>query len=219
MKVAIVVPVKQQTGAKTRLAPLLSPAERSRLAVAMLQDVARGLSGIGCNVVMITSCPGAAAFAARIGWRVFRETEQVSESNSVDLASKQMRAEGFQAVLRIPADIPLLRRDDLWPLLAAPIPGRFVALTPSWDGTGTNAILRSPPDLFPSRFGPNSFTLHQQEAHKAGADIRIATNEHIALDLDEPRDILRFLLSGSDTETYRLLVGLGVNERIAAYAG
>ena len=33
----------------------------------------------------------------------------------------------------------------------------------SLEGTGTNALLRTPPDLFPSRFGPNSLALHRAD--------------------------------------------------------
>jgi 2-phospho-L-lactate guanylyltransferase len=61
---------------------------------------------------------------------------------------------------------------------------------PSRDGTGTNALLRSPPTLFPSHFGPNSFALHSDEAERSRARVRIIRNPRIALDIDEPDDLV-----------------------------
>jgi 2-phospho-L-lactate/phosphoenolpyruvate guanylyltransferase len=60
---------------------------------------------------------------------------------------------------------------------------------PSRDGTGTNALLRSPPDLFPSHFGPGSFAKHLQEARRRSARFRIVKNPRIAVDIDELDDL------------------------------
>jgi 2-phospho-L-lactate guanylyltransferase len=94
-----------------------------------------------------------------------------------------------QALLRLPIDIPLVTTGDIESLFAALEPAPSVVIVPSGDGTGTNALLRSPPDLFPSHFGPGSFALHVGEAERAGARIRIVRNERIALDIDEPNDL------------------------------
>jgi len=64
-----------------------------------------------------------------------------------------------------------------------------VILVPSRDGTGTNAILRRPPDIFPSQFGPGSFARHLAAARAAGISWRILENPRIALDLDDPDDL------------------------------
>jgi len=76
-------------------------------------------------------------------------------------------------------------------------------MVPSRDGRGTNAIIRTPPTLFPSRFGPDSLRLHSGEADKLGIKPVIVSNERIALDIDEPADLAEILQSGRGTETYR----------------
>ena len=66
---------------------------------------------------------------------------------------------------RRPVDLPLFTAADLSSVFAAVAAGNQVVLVPSRDGSGTNALYRSPPTLFPSRFGPGSRELHVHEAH------------------------------------------------------
>ncbi len=91
---------------------------------------------------------------------------------------------------------------------------------PSWDGTGTNAILRTPPTLFPSHFGNGSFAKHLSEAGKVGARVIVRRNVRLEMDVDDESD-LRALL-GHDlgaTETARWLDQSGVAARIRSNAG
>jgi 2-phospho-L-lactate guanylyltransferase len=64
-----------------------------------------------------------------------------------------------------------------------------IVIVPSRDGTGTNALLRSPPTLFPSHFGPGSFALHLDEAKRCGARVHVMRNPRIELDIDEIDDL------------------------------
>lgn len=212
MKTAILVPVKNPTRAKIRMAPILSTEERSRLAGAMLDDLIRSLKPLNTRVVLVTDSEPAAKTARSLGWKVWWETSQISESASVDEASRQLAREKTGAVLRLPADIPLVEAEDIRQLLDFSLGARSALLVPSWDRLGTNAVLRKPPDLFPSRFGYNSFVLHTQEGLRAGAKVHVLENPHIALDLDDAGDILRFLARETDTATGRLLADLKVRE-------
>jgi 2-phospho-L-lactate guanylyltransferase (CobY/MobA/RfbA family) len=76
---------------------------------------------------------------------------------------------------------------------------------PSRDGTGTNAIARTPPDVVPSRFGPNSLAIHLQEAERAGVACTIMNHDRIGLDIDEPAEIDLLLERGAGTETFKFL--------------
>jgi 2-phospho-L-lactate guanylyltransferase len=92
-----------------------------------------------------------------------------------------------------------------------------VVMVPSRDGTGTNAILRMPPALFPSHFGEGSFAKHLAEAEAAGARIIIRRNARLEMDVDDEAD-LRALLQNdlSGTQTGRWLAESGTAERFAA---
>jgi len=62
----------------------------------------------------------------------------------------------FEALLRLPIDIPLATARDIDALFANMQDAPATVIVPSRDGTGTNALLRSPPTLFRSHFGPGS---------------------------------------------------------------
>jgi 2-phospho-L-lactate guanylyltransferase len=213
---AILIPVKDPTRAKMRLAGLLSPQERGRLVWAMFEDVARAAaqSKRADRIFVVTSCEPIMQAARSFGWGVIAEDRQLSESESVDGASRQLAQLGFDAVMRVPADLPMARAEDLDALLEFDLTPPASLLVPSRDGTGTNVLLRSPADLFPSRFGPNSLLLHLEEAARAGSPCSIVNNYRLALDIDEPADIAEFLAVGRGTRAHAALIEMGIFERI-----
>jgi len=105
---ALLIPVKDPAGAKTRLAEVLSSDERRRLAWAMFEDVteAVALAAMPDHVAVVTSFAPAAERAHGFGWDVLLEESQVSESASVDWASRVLAERGFDVVMRLPADVP-----------------------------------------------------------------------------------------------------------------
>ena len=188
---AILIPVKEFRRSKERLAPHYSEDERAALAQALCEDTFAVIAQVRSvnQVYVVSGERHALDFARKRNWRTIEEKEQISESASVDAASRQCAEEAVQALLRLPIDLPLVTTSDIDTLFYFLEPAPSVVIVPSLDGTGTNALLRSPPDLFPSHFGPGSFELHLQEAKKAGAKLAIVRNERIALDIDEPKDL------------------------------
>lgn len=213
---ALLIPVKDPTNAKTRLAGLLSEEERRRLAWAMFEDVSRAVTAARHpdRVIMVSSFVPALERARSLGWDVLIEESQVSESLSVDWASRVLSERGFNTVMRLPADIPLVQAEDIDELLSIPLDSPCALLVPSREGTGTNAIIRTPPALFPSRFGPNSLALHREEALRVGVDCMIAINARIALDVDEPADVESLFAEGRGTQALATLNEIGALERI-----
>ena len=216
MTSAILIPMKEPGQVKTRLARLLTLAERQQLAWAMFEDVCRAVADVtkADAVFLVTSYKRAVEEGRRCGFDALVEDEQRSESASVDAASRLLYERGFTAVLRLPADIPLVRGDDIDHLLAIDRTAPAALLVPSFDGTGTNALLRTPPDLFASCFGPDSFRLHREAAAQAGVEITIIENQRIALDIDEPQDIEKLWHSGQGTNAFRILQEVGVMDRL-----
>jgi 2-phospho-L-lactate guanylyltransferase len=184
----------------------------------MLEDLIRALAPLHCPVAMATNSSKAAARAGQLGWRVIWEEHQISESSSVDAASRLLALEGVSAVLRLPADVPLAQSEDIAGILSLTLAAPAAALVPSWDRTGTNALLRTPPGLFPSRFGPGSFALHMRAIQELGIPCSVVENPRLALDIDEVSDIVRFLAEATDGETYRMLTDMNIRERLANHA-
>jgi 2-phospho-L-lactate/phosphoenolpyruvate guanylyltransferase len=217
--VIVLLPMKDPAGAKQRLAAFLTPAERAGLAWAMFTDVCEALLGSAlCDgAVVVSSSSRLLSHAAACGLQTMEETGQSSESRSVDAASRLLASRGAEAVLRLPGDIPLVRAADVDELLSVPLKPPACLIVPSRDGSGTNALLRTPPTVFPSRFGPNSRMLHGQEAEEAGADFVILENLRISLDVDDVSDLEAFLAmrAGGGAHTYGFLESIGVPERIS----
>ncbi len=212
------IPVKAFARSKQRLAPLLSPTERTALAVAMFRDVlaaaaaARGMD----RVCVVTSDAEACRLAGEAGATALRETEQRSESASVDWGAARCAEMGAASVLILPADLPLLTPADVEAVLGAAGERPGVVLVPSADELGSNAILRTPPDAIPSRFGHGSFERHQREAGQRGLPCRVLRLPRVALDVDEVEHLEALLAIQASTQTHALLRRLGVAERLGA---
>jgi 2-phospho-L-lactate guanylyltransferase len=116
---------------------------------------------------------------------------------------------GAESVLVIPGDAPLITPEDVDFILEKEKPLHSVILVPARDELGTNAILRKPPDAIPSRFGYNSFRKHIEEARRKNIPYEIYKLPRIALDLDEPEDLIFFASQKSETLTYRELIRIG----------
>jgi 2-phospho-L-lactate/phosphoenolpyruvate guanylyltransferase len=216
---ALLLPVKDLKNAKQRLAGLLTPEERCGLAQAMLADTLRAVRGVRLaeKIFVVTNYEPAIRAAKENGWEILREENQISESASVDWASRVCAERKVAGLLRLPIDLPLVRASDIDELLAVDCAAPAVVMVPSRDGTGTNAILRMPPALFPSHFGEGSFAKHRAEAERSGARVIIRRNARLEMDVDDEAD-LRALLQHdlSATQTGRWLAENRVAERFTA---
>ncbi len=212
----VLIPVKDPRHAKQRLCGLFTQEERTELAWAMLADLAAAVMQAARPeaVFVVTSCVAVEAFVSRERWDLLKEQNQISESSSVDWASAELKRRGISQVLRLPGDVPLVQPADIDEVIEAAQSGETSVIVPSRDGTGTNALLRTPPDAFPSRFGPDSFRLHHQEAGSRGLSLLTLVNERIALDIDEPDDLVAFLNRCPCGRTLDFLTSIGARSRL-----
>jgi 2-phospho-L-lactate/phosphoenolpyruvate guanylyltransferase len=203
MKVTALIPVKGFRNAKQRLSVLLGSAEREALAEAMFRDVlsqvlqAHGLK----ETVVVTGDDKVAAIAGSLGARVILENAETGETAAVDFARTSLKDGGDEAVMIIPGDLPLVRSGDIESVLAQVPDGQiapFALLVPSHDRLGTNALLLAPPDIIKLRFGYDSFRYHLSQVSAQGLPVRCFENERIALDIDEPKDLERYLAISRD---------------------
>jgi 2-phospho-L-lactate guanylyltransferase len=214
-----VLPVKAFEDAKQRLAPLLSPAQRRALAEIMLGEVldalaaARGLAGI----LVVTCDPRAAEMAARTGARVTAEGARAGHTGAVAAGLRLLAREGCGGMLAVPGDIPAVTAAEIEAVLAAHRPGPAFTIAPARDDLGSNAVLCSPPDAVPLRFGDNSFLPHLDAARAAGIEPTIVRQvPGIATDIDSPADLAAFLRlpQAVRTRTHAFLAAEGLSGAI-----
>jgi len=219
---ALLLPVKDLRHAKKRLAGVLTPDERFALAAAMLADTIRAVRGVQLaqKVFVVTNYRPAMRIAQENGWEILREDQQISESASVDVASRICEERGVTGLLRIPLDVPLTQARDIDELLAIDCEMPAMVIVPSRDGLGTNAILRMPPALFPSHFGSGSFAKHIGEAERVGARVIFRNNARLEMDVDDEADLRALLQTDSaGTATGRLLHESGIEARLRSGTG
>ncbi|HEV2197593.1 MAG TPA: 2-phospho-L-lactate guanylyltransferase [Candidatus Acidoferrum sp.] len=218
---ALLLPVKDLKDAKKRLGGVLTPEERFGLAQAMLADTIRAIQRVrnAEKIFVITNYQPVFEVAEENHWEILREEGQISESDSVDAGSKICEERGVRALLRFPLDLPLIQPGDIDDLLAIECAAPAMAIVPSRDGTGTNALLRTPPTLFPSHFGEGSFAKHLAEAKNASAQVFLRRNSRLEMDVDDESDLRALLehdLTGTETGRWLGETGLDVKFRPAA---
>ncbi len=217
---ALLLPVKDLNNAKKRLIGVLTPEERFGLAEAMLKDTIRAVQGVkhAEQIFVVTNYKPAMCLAEDRGWEILQEGQQISESDSVDAASRLCELRGVTGLLRVPLDVPLVQASDIDELLAVECEEPALVIVPSRDGLGTNAILRMPPALFPSHFGMGSFAKHVGEAERIGARVILRRSPRLEMDVDDEAD-LRVLLKNDlgGTETGRWLRESGVEARFRSH--
>ncbi len=95
------------------------------------------------------------------------------------------------------------------PVHGQPLPA--VTVAPDRFRSGTNALLCSPPDCIPFRFGDGSFHAHLREAKRVGAAHSPVVIEGIGLDVDHPDDLAELLRRDRGSRSARLLAASGLN--------
>jgi 2-phospho-L-lactate guanylyltransferase len=208
VKVAL-LPAKPLPLAKTRLGTVLADAERMRVAGAMFSDVLRALSAArGLDaVVVVTADDHLATSARRVGAVLVDEGAPRGLNGAVGLGTEAAIRLGATSVLVVLSDVPLIEPTDVDELVTrAPNPG--VLVVPSKEGTGTNAMLRCPPTVFPPCFGGRSLERHVAAAERSRLPCEIVRNARIEFDLDTPEDLRAFAARASATETYREVLRL-----------
>ena len=201
----ILVPVKNLVDAKQRLSPLLSPEERVALARAMCEDVLQALARWQSRptVAVVTSDSFARDLAARFHFEVVAD-DNSGETNAIDMATAFCTERGAESTLVVPADIPLIDSSELQKIVDCAPPGGAV-LVPDAAGRGTNAAWRSPGDLFPLRFGNDSFLPHLAAAKATGLPCVVLELPGIALDVDRPDDLRELAAASGDRQSQKLV--------------
>jgi 2-phospho-L-lactate guanylyltransferase len=200
------VPFKGTAQVKQRLAAALTPPQRQALALAMLGDVLQTLSVVDDlrGVLLVTTDPEAVALAAQFGAEVSSDHAHEGHTGAVMGAASRLAAEGV-GLMTVPGDIPTVAPDDVRELLAAHAPASGFTIAPARDDLGSNAVLCTPANIVPLRFGDNSYFPHLATARAHGIEPRVVRLPRVALDIDTPEDLTQFLLTPSQTRARALL--------------
>lgn len=182
----LLAPVKPLAEAKSRLAPVLGMADRSALARRLLERTLAlaQQSSLFDHILVVSRDPLVWEIARAAGADALPELRGDLNSALQQGACHAWR-QGAHRALIVPADLPLLRLEDILALCALGEEGNGLVIGPAQDG-GTNALyLRLPPAL-PFCFGEDSFARHLAAARAAGLIVQVYDSPTLRFDLDLP---------------------------------
>jgi len=186
-----VLPVKRFGSAKQRMAAGITGGQRRDLAEAMVADVLEAIGRARAieRTVVVTGDPIAQELAAAAGAEVVPDPEDGGHVEAALAGIARAEADGAERVVLLAGDCPLLDPRELDRLLTG-VPGNYVGVVPDRHGTGTNALLLSPPSAIVPAFGEGSRTRHVEAARQAGVPFGVEELPSIELDLDTPADVI-----------------------------
>ncbi|NJK79741.1 MAG: 2-phospho-L-lactate guanylyltransferase [Chloroflexaceae bacterium] len=221
-----IIPMKDLSQAKTRLAGRLSPAERRTLAIYMFHTVLRTL----CSTLPAESATpqDALAMPLQAVWVVSSDplvlqmartagAEPVQDTagdlnEALALARDAAQHDGADALLIVPADVPLITVQEITDLAhmlraTAATDGNAAPraiLVPDQEQQGTNALGLTLPTTMPFLFGADSFVRHSEAAYRLGIALQVYSSSTLALDVDTPDDLAQIWhISASTQNTQR----------------
>ncbi len=190
MHTAAILPVKRFALAKQRLDGALAQSRRRELAATMVADVLdalRATPGLAM-IVVVTNESEVATAAGAAGAIVIADEIEGGQSPAARAGVARAHREGAERVLLVPGDCPALDPRELVELLGSP-PDLQVVIVPDRHGTGTNALLLTPPEVIVPSFGPDSRARHQSLADAAGVNWAVAHPASLLLDVDTGADL------------------------------
>ena len=192
MRTQAVVPVKRFAAAKQRLADRLASGSRQSLMQAMMSDVLAALRRVHAleGVTVVTADPLAETVAMGERVTVVRDAEEAGQSAAAEIGVRHAQAVGVERVLLVPGDTPLIDPAEVDALLERSERDEAEAvIVPDRHGSGTNALVLTPPDCLPPSFGPGSRERHERLARERGIRHRVEEVPSLAVDVDTADDL------------------------------
>ena len=192
MRTLAIVPIKSLAHAKQRLARALAGGTRRSLVQAMFSDVLGALrrtEGVDA-IAVVTDDVVADSLARGDRVAVLPDGRETGQSQATGVGIEYAAEHGFERVLLVPGDTPLIDPIELEGLLTRCERDEIgVAIVPDRHETGTNALVITPPDAFSPSFGPDSLERHLALARDGGVVHRVEHVASLALDVDTPADL------------------------------
>ncbi|WP_205698934.1 2-phospho-L-lactate guanylyltransferase [Conexibacter sp. SYSU D00693] len=187
-----VLPVKRFGAAKQRLfTDGMSEGTKRALAEAMVTDVLIALrrSKRIDTTLVVTGEPAAEALAGGYDASVVADPSDDGHSAAALRGVKAAIMLGAERVVLLPGDCPALVPAELDDLVARAGQGPEVLVVPDRHGTGTNALVLTPPGVMEPSFGPGSRERHEDLAARAGARSEVVEVPSLMLDVDTLEDL------------------------------
>jgi 2-phospho-L-lactate guanylyltransferase len=150
--------------------------------------VALGRSRALDRVIVVSADRDAQRFAGSYGAAAI-DGDDHGHNPAARLGIETALQDGAQRALLVPGDCPLLDPEELDDLLAREVALNSALIVPDRHGSGTNALLLTPPGSLEPAFGPGSRERHLERARADGAAAEVVDVPSLALDVDTSEDL------------------------------
>lgn len=117
--------------------------------------------------------------------------ESGAELNAAFAQARSVAVElGADRLVTLSSDLPYIEIGDIEALLATP---GDVVIAPDRHGTGTNALMLSPPDAIDFFYGHDSCQRHMDAAISRGRTLNLLKRPGLASDVDLPVELAELL--------------------------
>ena len=158
------------------------------------------------SVLVVTADKTAREIVKSFGATFLWEGRRRGLNKGVSLALKKCQSDGAKAVLVLHCDLPFLKSREIDKFLDQ-AEGYAVALTPSKDGSGTNALFLKPPQVIRPVFGKNSFRRHLALAKQKDLPYKVMRFRGMRFDIDNPKDLAQLMSKLPRNESGRFSKG------------
>lgn len=189
MKTTAIIPVKRRDESNARLAAVLDAEARAELAEAMMLDAIGHVrrAKLIDDILVVTADPDVARTGRWIGVDVLLQHTDEGHSPAARAGIQLAIGRGAERVALLPIDCPMLDPASLDSHLGRT--PRSALIVPDRHGSGTNALVLSPPDAFEPAFGEGSCARHVARARAAGIGFALERIDGMDLDVDTPEDL------------------------------
>ena len=190
MTIWAILPVKPLSQSKTRLAPILSQAERATLTQHLLEHTIEVLQAVPQidQILVVSRDETVLNTARRYHTLTFTERAPFELKTAVTQATKYATLQAVDSILIIPADLPFLQAYEIQNILDKVSSSESCIICPDEKQNGTNAFMLPPSTNFKFQYGPNSYQKHLDEAKRLNLAIQTITTPGISFDLDTEAD-------------------------------
>jgi 2-phospho-L-lactate/phosphoenolpyruvate guanylyltransferase len=190
MSLWAIVPVKPLRRGKSRLSTILSEDERERLNHNLFVHTIEVLQRVEAitDILVVSRDSDVLTEARELNVRTVTENGTPELNNALRRASLFSKNFSTEGILIVPADLPLMRSQDVSDFLDVRGIPPVAIISPDRRGQGTNLLYTNPADLLTFSYGMDSFERHVSQAQMKDARVVVFENERIALDLDVPED-------------------------------
>ena len=185
-----IIPVKGVVESKSRLVRSLSPQDKKKLVIALLEDVLAAVteSQLFSRVLVVSPDPNVEK-EANLPNGIFLHQEGQGLNAGIRRSTLFAMREKASSVAVLLADIPMLEPRDLKELYSVGSTAPKVVVSPSLKG-GTNVMVQEPPNLIAPAYGRWSFSTHLRAAQKAGLAVYSISNSRLSFDVDTLEDLI-----------------------------